>query len=86
MAGRERLPWVLLVDDEPSIRDLARRVLIGQGWNVALATDGDDALSQALSHPFELVLMDHRMPRRSGAATWRALVAQDSSYRTGSSC
>jgi len=81
IAERQQLPWVLVVDDEPSIREVAGRLLMRQGWNVALAADGDDALMQALSHPFDLVLMDHRMPGRSGAETWRALVGHDPSYR-----
>ncbi|HEU5358823.1 MAG TPA: hybrid sensor histidine kinase/response regulator, partial [Gemmatimonadales bacterium] len=60
---------VLLVDDESAIRLAVRRWFVRQGWEVVEATDGGDALVQALAAPhggFDLVLTDLKMPGLSG--------------------
>ena len=59
---------ILLVDDEASVRDVARRMLTRSGYRVIEATDGDDALRQFSEHEAELlaVVLDVTMPRRSG--------------------
>ncbi len=80
-AGESERPWVLVVDDERLIRDLVPRLLDPGDWQLAIADDGVDALMQARSHPFDLVLMDYRMPGLSGVEVYRDLVAGDPSYR-----
>jgi PAS domain S-box-containing protein len=60
---------VLLVEDEPSVRGLAARVLREQGYTVLEATDGDEAMSIAQEHIDEeihLLLTDVVMPRMGG--------------------
>ena len=59
---------VLVVDDEPSVRELVRRMLEAEGFHVEEATSGESALRlvQARAEPFDLVLTDLAMPRIDG--------------------
>jgi len=63
------------VDDEPSIRTLAKRILEGQGYRVLLAEDGLDALETfaEMRQQIGLVILDLTMPRLSGQDTFRRL-------------
>jgi two-component system, cell cycle sensor histidine kinase and response regulator CckA len=66
---------VLLVDDEPAIRMLAKRVLEMQGHRILLAEDGIDALEQfeELHNEIDLVILDLTMPRLSGQDTYKRM-------------
>jgi PAS domain S-box-containing protein len=59
---------ILIVDDEPVVRDLARTVLERAGFVVQTASDGDDALRLHHEHgdTIDLVLLDYSMPGRTG--------------------
>ena len=57
---------VLVVDDHPANRELARLFLEGVGADVAEAVDGEEAFQAASDWPFDLILMDLRMPRLDG--------------------
>jgi len=59
---------VLVADDEPGIRDFARRVLERSGFEVILAGDGVEAVEHVRAHQQELrlVLLDLTMPRLGG--------------------
>jgi DNA-binding response OmpR family regulator len=57
---------VLIADDEPPILDLVGEVLSAAGYDVRLATDGLDALDQALATRPDLVLTDFKMPNLDG--------------------
>jgi signal transduction histidine kinase len=63
--GRET---VLVVEDEPLVRRLARRALEEHGYTVLEAPDGREAMAELASgeHPIGLVLSDLVMPRMSG--------------------
>jgi len=66
---------VLVVEDEPLVRDLMGEVLIAHGYEVLLASDGEEALdlvSETLA-PFDLLLADVRLPRVSGPEVARRL-------------
>jgi len=56
----------LVVDDEPSIRDLLQLQLAGLGCKVAVAPDGRAALDLLQAGPIDLVFTDIRMPKMSG--------------------
>jgi len=56
----------LVVDDEPSIRDLLQLQLSGLGCRVAVASDGRAALDILQAGPVDLVFTDIRMPKMSG--------------------
>lgn len=58
----------LVVDDQPPMRQLLRRMLEAKGFQVEEAPDGESALRlvQAQAEPFELVLTGLRMPEIDG--------------------
>ena len=66
---------VLVVEDDPSVRELARGVLKAQGYEVLTAPNGQDALRVAREHqgqPIALIVTDVIMPRMGGVvmADW----------------
>ena len=66
---------VLVVDDEPMVRDVAQAILARLGLSVVQASDGEQAVECFSAEPdrFALVLMDLTMPRLSGAETFRRI-------------
>ncbi|HJV21931.1 MAG TPA: response regulator [Holophagaceae bacterium] len=66
---------VLVVDDEPAIRDMGRTLLERVGFQVILAADGFEALDLYRVHHGELalVLMDVVMPRMGGVEAFRRM-------------
>jgi PAS domain S-box-containing protein len=65
---------VLVVDDEPAVRSLARLVLERRGHQVTEASDGQEALERVeRGERPDLILLDLTMPRLSGADTLRRL-------------
>ncbi len=59
-------PSILIVDDELLIRDLLYDFFNGQGWQTAIAENGEKALDILRSRPIDLVLSDIRMPGMDG--------------------
>ena len=69
---------ILLVDDEPSIVQLARMYLERENFRVEAAGDGEAAL-QAVRHPNpQLVVLDVRLPRLDGLEVCRCLRMENS--------
>jgi two-component system KDP operon response regulator KdpE len=64
---------VLIVDDEPQIRRVLRTTLTSQGYTVAEAKSGDEALEQIREERPDLILLDVNMPGRSGLETCREI-------------
>jgi CheY-like chemotaxis protein len=62
-------PKILIVDDESSIRYLLSELLSSCGYDVATASDGDEALRCVVQEDFDLVLIDLIMPRKDGIET-----------------
>jgi CheY-like chemotaxis protein len=64
---------ILIAEDERDIRELISFTLQFAGYEVLLATNGAEAVEQAVeSHP-DLILMDVRMPRMTGYQACEAL-------------
>jgi two-component system OmpR family response regulator len=59
---------VLLVEDEPDLRQALSRVLADEGFAVDQAADGEAGLHQALGVGYDAVVLDLMLPRRSGAS------------------
>jgi len=57
---------VLVVDDEPGLRQSLGLLLSDAGYAVTAESDGRKALDRALAEPFDLVLCDVRMPEMDG--------------------
>jgi two-component system KDP operon response regulator KdpE len=64
---------ILVVDDDPQIRRVMRVTLIGQGYEVDDAKNGESALEKLREHRFDLVLLDMNMPGIGGIETCRAI-------------
>lgn len=57
---------ILIVDDEPAMRDGLRDNLEFEGYTVEEAADGETGLQKLLGRTYRLVLLDVMMPKRSG--------------------
>jgi DNA-binding response OmpR family regulator len=64
---------ILVVDDDPHIRELARVFLKNGGYDVSEASDGLDALSRLETAKFDLVALDIMMPNMDGWELYRQL-------------
>jgi DNA-binding response OmpR family regulator len=69
------VPLVLVVDDEPEIRQLVQRTLSGKGYSVELAVDGKEALEKADALVPDLVLLDAMLPKVHGFDACRRIKA-----------
>ncbi|WP_371322662.1 response regulator [Dechloromonas sp. ZY10] len=66
---------ILIVDDEPNIVISLEFLMKKEGFEVAVAGDGEEALSKAASFAPDLVLLDVMMPKKSGFEVCEALRA-----------
>src|SRR5215208_6731078 len=74
------VPLILAVDDTPQNLDLLTRRLQSQGYEVATAADGVEALARVADLVPDLILLDIMMPKLDGIETVRRLKA-DAAYR-----
>jgi chemosensory pili system protein ChpA (sensor histidine kinase/response regulator) len=66
LTGSNELPLVLVVDDSITVRRVTQRLLKREGYRVALANDGFQALERLREERPTLVLSDIEMPRMDG--------------------
>jgi DNA-binding NtrC family response regulator len=64
---------VLVVDDEPDLRELLAEELAEEGHQVACAADGAEALSMAAENGYDVVLTDVRLPKVDGLTLLRRI-------------
>ena len=64
---------ILVVDDDPNIRELARLFLKNEGWDVYEASDGVEALTKLEGLKADLVILDIMMPNMDGWELCRQL-------------
>lgn len=57
---------VLVVDDDHDYAQLLQRLLQREGFAAEIASDGDEALAKIRSTPYQLVILDKNLPKRSG--------------------
>ncbi len=69
---------ILVVDDDPDIRDVIAETLADEGFNVVTSGDGQAAVDIALEHPPNLIVLDLMMPKMSG---WQVIEALQASPR-----
>lgn len=67
---------ILAIDDSAAMREILAATLRDAGYQVTVAVDGEEGLASALAHPFDLVLTDQYMPKRSGLDVIAALRAE----------
>jgi two-component system NtrC family sensor kinase len=68
---------VLVVEDEPSVRDFIVVLLEETGWRVDTAAGGRAALARLAEEPYALVVSDLRMPDGTGEELYRGAIAHD---------
>ncbi|MBI4697411.1 MAG: response regulator [Nitrospirae bacterium] len=68
---------ILIIDDEPIVRVSCQRTLIGEGYDMKLASSGKEGIQYLEKEAFDLVLLDLKMPDMDGVdvltkikATW----------------
>jgi two-component system, chemotaxis family, chemotaxis protein CheY len=66
-------PLILVVDDEPDIREMIAEMLLLDGYRIKTAPNGKVALEQARVNRPDLIVLDLMMPVMNG---WRFLEAQ----------
>ena len=64
---------ILLVEDDEDSRDFLSRLLKRQGYEVLIAVNGQEAISMAIEHKPDLVLMDLGLPVLNGLQATRIL-------------
>jgi two-component system copper resistance phosphate regulon response regulator CusR len=65
---------ILVIDDEQRILNFVRRGLEAEGMAVDCAQDGEEGLRLALTHPYDLVVLDLVMPGLDGHAVLRRIL------------
>lgn len=68
MSGR-----ILIIDDDPLLREIASELLTSAGYDCERAEDGRIGLSRLETGPFDLVLLDMIMPNMDGVETLTAI-------------
>lgn len=66
ISGREKQPGVLIVDDEPQIRDFLEMGFVYEGFRVFQATSGPEAIHMAIEHRPNIIILDIMLPGLDG--------------------
>jgi len=64
---------VLVIEDDPTVGSFVKRGLEEQRWGVDLATDGEEGEQLAASESYDVVILDMRLPGKSGLAVLQSL-------------
>jgi two-component system OmpR family response regulator len=67
---------VLVIEDDPTVGKFVKRGLEEQRWSVDLVADGEEGEALAKSQPYDLIVLDLRLPGRSGQQVLRNLRAR----------
>src|SRR5262245_11177785 len=70
------MPTVLVVDDEPRIRDVVEYALGREGFRVVAAGNGEEALAKLRAGGIDLIVLDVLMPELDGLSVCRAVRAE----------
>ena len=67
---------VLVIEDDPTVGQFLKRGLEEQRWGVDLITDGETGERLAMSQPYDLVILDMRLPGKNGLEVLHGLRAR----------
>ena len=68
---------ILTVDDSRTMRDMLRMALVGAGFNVVEAVDGEHGLEVLSAHRPDVIITDINMPKLDGYGFLRQLRSED---------
>jgi excisionase family DNA binding protein len=71
LGGPNERPGILVVDDDPAIRELLAKALTAAGYRVDLAADGPVALARLAESAYDLLITDLKMPGQDGLSLIR---------------
>ncbi len=57
---------ILIVDDDPDIRDILKLTLSEENYEIFKAGDGEEAMRVIQSKPLDLIMVDYNMPKMNG--------------------
>jgi CheY-like chemotaxis protein len=72
---------ILVVDDEPIIRDFFKDVALSLGGHVETAEDGDAAVEKCRRQHYDIIFMDMRMPYMNGLEACKVILRSDPSTK-----
>jgi len=64
---------ILIVDDEPELREQIRKALAGQQYTAETCQDGAEALERIFTDPYDLIILDVMLPSQDGFGVLREL-------------
>ena len=67
---------VLVIEDDPTVGSFIKRGLEEQRWGVSLLTDGEAGERAAIDEAFDVIILDMRLPGKSGLEVLSALRAR----------
>jgi len=73
---------ILVVEDDTALRDIYSSRFLAEGYEVATASDGEEALSVAVKEKPDLIILDIMMPKISGFDTLDILRATPETKNT----
>lgn len=75
--GSNSRPLILIVDDEEDLRRVLRECLSMEGYRIAEAADGEEALAKTREIQPDLVILDVNMPKRDGFEVCQVLKVEE---------
>ena len=67
---------VLVIEDDPTVGAFIKRGLEEQRWGVQLVTDGEEGEQVAATETFDVIILDMRLPGKSGLEVLQGLRAR----------
>lgn len=67
---------LLVIEDDPTVGRFVQRGLEEQQWSVDLVADGEEGERRAIAQPYDLVILDMRLPGKSGLQVLQSLRAR----------
>ncbi len=71
----------LLVEDDISIQEMVQKYLIKEGFQVTIASDGEEGVNTYLQGSFDLIILDIMMPKLDGLEVVRIIREKKVQYR-----
>lgn len=68
---------VLIIDDDPDVREITAISLEREGLNVLFAEDGEEGLETARKEGPDLIILDVLMPKKDGLSTYEDLLKEE---------